>query len=615
MRRFTNHTLVLILAGLTALVFPSRPALSADGPVTLDDVKLTRGRDSDTVEILTSRPFAYVTYTLTDPARLVIDPMELGMESHVPGSGPLGGRCVQGWRVLALERPSSETVDYLELELAGPAEHQVEVVPGGLVVRVRPKAGALLPPTGAPLDPPARSSSASTPPPPVRFSPRLEPDLKPGPWSLERTLDYGLARHRPVRIARQEVELAQMKVKEAKRAIYPAATLKASWTEGTASEVNFTEYNAGLQMEHPLYYSGRLTETYRQSLVNLQVAEKRQHKAKADYALELSEEYYQLIGAKVSRAAQEGLIAEAEEFMDRSQQRFDKGLLTRLEVLNVEAQVNQARFQRANAENDLALARFKFLQKLMLGPEAIVDVPEEFAPPAMREVDLEEVLQLTARYRPDIQVNSLLVKYHEHEERIAKAKGNLKVDLSGFIGQSASAFETEPLDAAEDYFLGVKATKAWGANSATGSATVTKTSPRLGQTSRTDSTVYSGEFGILDQLQGLSEVKQAQVNLNKARRDLEEAKNSAFQEAQEAFISYSKALLQLQHAKQKIAFREEQVKILKAQAGLNEALPSQVLEAVMKLTEEWVGEAQALSSYYVALAKLNKAIGLQGHYK
>ena len=86
-------------------------------------------------------------------------------------------------------------------------------------------------------------------------------------------------------------------------------------------------------------------------------------------------------------------------------------------------------------------------------------------------------------------------------------------------------------------------------------------------------------------------------------------------EVQEAHISYEKARLQLGYAQQKIAFREEQVKILKAQASVNEALPSQVLEAVMRLTEEKVGQAQALTNYYVALAKLNKAVGLSGRYK
>jgi hypothetical protein len=35
----------------------------------------------------------------------------------------------------------------------------------------------------------------------------------------------------------------------------------------------------------------------------------------------------------------------------------------------------------------------------------------------------------------------------------------------------------------------------------------------------------------------------------------------------------------------------------------------------MRLTEERAGQAQALSNYYVALAKLNKAVGMSGYYK
>jgi hypothetical protein len=33
------------------------------------------------------------------------------------------------------------------------------------------------------------------------------------------------------------------------------------------------------------------------------------------------------------------------------------------------------------------------------------------------------------------------------------------------------------------------------------------------------------------------------------------------------------------------------------------------------VTEERVAQVQALTNYYVALAKLNKAIGLPGHYR
>ena len=481
----------------------------------------------------------------------------------------------------------------------------MESTSGKLVLRVRSKSGILLPATGAQ---PAGNS-------PV-FTSALAAPSDPPTWGLEEAIWFGSNRYRPVRIAQEEVDLAQMKTHEARRALYPVATLKFSWTTGTASNVDFREYTAGLQLEQPLFYSGRLIEAYRQSLVNLQVAEKRQGKVKADYGVELAEQYYQYIGAKASRAAQGGLVAEAERFRDQAKARFDKGLLTRLEVLNIEAQLNQARFQLANSENDLVLSRLKFIQKLGLEANSqLVEVADEFPTPQLHEIDPEEAVKLALQHKPDIQVNRLLVSFHEYERQIAEDKMKLKVDLSGFFGSSASAFETEPLDAGDDYFIGFKASRPWGANSATASVTKTKTSPRLGQTTRTDSTVWSTEVGILDQMQGLSEIQQAQVNLDKARRDLEDAKNSSVQEANEAIISYRKASLQLGYARQKIAFREEQVKILKAQASVNEALPSQVLEAIMRLADEKAGQAQALSTYHVSLAKLNKAIGLVGHYK
>ncbi len=594
MRRLIPHWLCLTCGFLSACGAFVCPAFSEDQTITLQSVRVLPTLDGDTVEIQSDQPFSIVTYTLSNPDRLIIDLLETNAWSWSDSVLPVSGQLVRSCRFYPpAGAKSSEQVDYLELVLKEPAEHFVEPVSGKLTVHLRPK---------EPFLPPTRGEA---------------PILAPVStlWSLQQAEQFGIGRHRPVRIAREEIELAHAKVREARRALYPAATLKFSWTNGTASQVDFSEYTTGLQLEQPLYYSGRLMEAYRQSLVNLQVAEKRSGKVKADYAVELAQEYFQLISAKVSRRAQEGLAAETETFLEKGKARFEKKLLTQLEILNIQSQVNQARFQRANADNDVTLARLKFLQKLALEPGTSVDVPEEFQTTAQQEVDLEEALKLTARYKPEILVNSLLVKFHEYEERIAKAKLKWKVDLSGFIGASAAAFETEPLDAGEDYFVGFKATRAWGPHSATASATKTKTSPRLGQTTRTDSTVYSTEMGLFDQLQGLTEIQQSQVNLEKARRDLEESKSAAFQEVHESYISYQKARLQLQYADQKIAFREEQVKILKAQASVNEALPSQVLEAVVKLTEEKVARAQAMGSYYAALAKLNKAVGLPGHYR
>ena len=612
MIRLRNHLASISGGLLLACSVWVYPAFSTPEKIVLKSIQILPTLEGVAVEVQSNEPFDFITYTLTDPDRLILDPVEPVVESSLPEPSPLSGGLVTSWSVFKPPGAgSSNEVDYISFELAKPAEHLVELNAGKLVLQVRPKER---PYPGLSI---AAADLTDAGPPDLPDSPEPSDSAGPAPelWSLETALNFGLNRHRPVQIAREEMELAQMKLREAHRALYPAATLKTSWTTGTASNIGFREASHGLQLEHPLFYSGRLIETYKQALVNLQVAEKRQAKVKADFSLEAAQAYFQLIGAKTTLAAQEGLAIEAQEHSRRAQARFDKGLLNRLELLNIQAQVNQAKFQQTVAQSDVSLARIKFLQRMNLGPQAQVEVASQFPPYVPLEIDLKEAQDLAVQFRPDVQVNRLLVEFHEYEERIAKTKGKLKVDLSGFIGSSGSAFETEPLSLGTDYFVGIKATEALGTHGATASITKTHTSPRLGQTTRTDSTVYSAEVGLVNQLQGLSEVQQAHIGLTKAINDLEEAKASIFQEVQEAYVSYAKAKLQSEYAKQKINFRQEQVKILQAQASLNEALPSQVLEAVMKLTEERVGEAQALANYYVALAKLNKAIGLPNHYR
>ncbi len=620
-RRF-RWFLSIVLLSLVLLPKPFFvPIVFAESnEIVIESVEIYPTPEGATIEILSDKPISFVTYTLTEPDRLVIDPVEGNIVSPLPQERSLGGVFVRNWKF----EPSG---DYLSFELTGPSEHLIQSVEGKLSIRIRHKqTGEASVPEGpahlqADLLPPLEGPDNFLTPPAVNWSLKLDPAPNPelpttgNIWSLEKALEFGLSRHRPVQISEQEEKLAAMKVKEARRALYPVVTLRTSWTTGTASRVNFREASTGVQLEQPLYYSGRLSDTYRQALVNLQITEKRQNKVKSDFVLEVAQAYFQMVGAQAALEGQSRLIKEVEEIVDQTRVRFDKGLLTRLELLNVEAQVNQIQFQKATAENDAVLARLKFMQRMKLDPNALVEVPAQFQSyspgPA---IDMEEALQLSIQYRPDIQINNLLVQFNEFEVQIAKEKGNLKVDLSGFIGVSGSAFETETLSLKRDYQLGLKASKNWGPNSATLSGTQTKTAPQLGQSSRTASNVYSGEFGILNQLQGLSEIQQGIVALERAKQDLDEAKASVFQEVEEAYIAYSKARLQLDYAKQKIAFREEQLKIFKAQASINEALPSQILEALIRLSDEEVGQTQALTNYYVALARLNKAVGLPSHY-
>ncbi|MCH7605466.1 TolC family protein, partial [Patescibacteria group bacterium] len=373
-----------------SLLLPIGSAFS-DDIVEIVSVQVEPTPEGASIEIRSNRPFHFVTYTLTDPYRLVVDPVVSEISSSFSQIGGEAKGLIEAWHIfnkVGAENP--DQLDYLSFELSQDAEHQVEIEQDRIRIRVRPKklVGQFGPiqsliPTIPLAASPALSSNM------LLAQKRLEVknrsqvmplDRLDGDnlWNVNTAILFGLSRHRPLRIARQEVALAQMKIREARRALYPAVTLRSTWTAGTASEVNFTEFSSGFRLEQPIYYSGQLRQTFQQSLINLQVAEKRQTKVKADAAFDIIEAYYQWVGAKVSYLAQDDLLEKVDDLAAKARKRFDIGLLTRLELLNVEAQSNQAHFQRMTAENDAFLARLKFFKELRLSNQVIIDIPADF---------------------------------------------------------------------------------------------------------------------------------------------------------------------------------------------------------------------------------------------
>lgn len=428
----------------------------------------------------------------------------------------------------------------------------------------------------------------------------------------QRAIDQALAVHEPARIALEETQLASMKVKEARRNLYPGASIRGTYTTGKAT-AEFRETQAGVQLEHPIYDSGRLRAAYRQSLVNLQISQKRYEKVRADFAFDVAQAYFEVLAGRRSVAFRERLLKTAQALADSTQRRFDARLVTRMELLNVQSQLSQAKFQMEGARSDLAVAMLKLQHRMNWDVPPPVAFPEQF-PEGSVSVTLQEALRTAAWQRPDVQLNTLLVEFHRYEELLAKKKTGWKLDLTAFGGGSGGAFKTEPLELRPDYTLALKASKQWGGNTASVTGTRTATSPRLGQTSRSDSDSVQGEIGILNAMAGRSEIEQAHIGWMKAGQDLAETRHTLAQEVHEAFYAYDKAKLTLQHAQQKEQFRTEQVKILRAQAELNEILPSQLLEAELQLSDDQVSQVQAQASYHTALARLNKAIGMTGYY-
>jgi outer membrane protein TolC len=427
--------------------------------------------------------------------------------------------------------------------------------------------------------------------------------------------------------AKEEVKLAMLKRRDAFRALFPNVKLKASHTVGdvlrdeqTGDYIGFTEEVYGIEAEHPLYQGGRLMNTYNQSKVNVDLSEARYKKIEHELYYKVAEAYHSIVTSIMNLRLQQQLLKEAEPILKLAEKRHKAGLSTNLEMLNVQSRYNQIQFQIATSERDLALARFKLQQAMGLDiSNEDIDISEVDTelPFKIIDINLYECLEAAANNHPDMLVNRFIVESSEYGEKITKGKDDFRVDLTGFYGRADSYYNTESKNLQADWNIGVKVSKPFWFASPSYSFTKEKTSRKVGQTDRTGTTVNAGEIAILDKdaFAVGSEIEEARINKQRAENDLIETRRQSALAVKESYYNYQESIIQVKNSLEKVRFYEEAVKVAKAQAGLNEALQSQLLESLIQLVDEKSVYIKALSDYNLAIIKLNNAIGIRDYFK
>jgi len=433
---------------------------------------------------------------------------------------------------------------------------------------------------------------------------------------INEAIDLAMENHMASKIAQQEIELARLKVREARRALYPAASLNYMETTGMTSErvQDFTDREYKAKFEMPLYYGWRLKYAVEQAASNVKASTLNYDKVLQDLRLEVEIAFYSYIANKMSAKLHKSLLEDADRIFAIAKKRFDAALSTKSEFLQVESQIKQIRYQIVTSENELAIARLNLMQAMNIekGDKAIEEIDryqERDLEPVDIDISIDGCTELALKSRPDLKSKEYTLESNDYERKIVESKNQLRVDLTGTYGKSGGAYESETLTLDPDWYLGLKVTKPLGGNTISTAWTKDKTSPKHGQSTRTESVSKSLEVGLLNNLQQFSEEKSAQIGYDKAKDEAQQLKDSIIKEVKEAYLSYKKGLAQITSNLNKIKYREEELKVAKARLELNEMSLSEFLQANMNLTDEKGYYVEALGSLYQSLAKLNKATG------
>jgi Outer membrane protein len=306
---------------------------------------------------------------------------------------------------------------------------------------------------------------------------------------------------------------------------------------------------------------------------------------------------------------------------------YEAGVTANLELLNVNSQMNQIRFQHTSAKGDVEVAELILKQAMNISREERIDIdiPADFK---KITIDYEQILSDAMVRRPEMQISAMMIQYYIFEKKIARSKAWPKIDFIGSFGLAKEEYISK--DAGVDPATGTAATDQkmeqqwyggvkcsiplWGS---TGEYSYQKEqwAPVVSSYQGTSTITNSYKFNFLDNLAQYSDRASSDVDYEKARQDMIKTKQDVTLEVKEACFNYEKSLLQLDTAINKVKYQEGDLELTKFKRQMEEAQDSNVIDSMIKLAQERFGRIQAARDCQIAIATISQAVGVPDYFE
>jgi len=606
MNKFTRIAALIILSLMVFALSQTQTEVCYSGSwgakvVQLKEIRVEEVAGRTRVVLINTARVGYTCFNLESPPRLIINFVDDNVYTRESERIVVNKGVVEEIRCRYKENGKEDIpyLDYLVLQLNQPSLFQAERKENSIVVDLKPMISA------------NRVDMAEA------KSPNSIKEKEKRIGDLEDCLRIAIDNSKTLKIAREEVRLAELKVREATRGLFPSVAAKLDRTDGNIKsletggvDAGFRETEFGLQIGQSLYQGGKFKSTLTQAKVKLEMAEKKYEKTEQDLIFDVKKAYYNLVNSQANVHEQEKLLRQAESILEEVRKKHRLKLITKEELLNVQSQHNQVRYQKTSEEKDSSLALLTLKQLLNLDEPVSVEVDTELDFQDLG-VSLEQSLGVAGEHNLDLAISKLSMKFAEMGKKIARSDQKFKIDLSGFYGRGGGAYKTEDLEISDSWYAGIKVSKSLGGSTISSGYTSDQTNPKLGQTSRTESNTGSVTLSLFDNLKNLSEEKEADIEYEKAINEVKKTEEKMESEVKESYFNYEKSLIQIEAVSKEIEFRKEQERIAREKGKRNLARNSEVLGAEINLTSARTSYNEALAYYHIALASLNKAIGIE----
>ncbi len=459
---------------------------------------------------------------------------------------------------------------------------------------------------------------------------------------LKEAVEIGVANNVQLQALKKKIEVADAKLTEAKRALFP--TVQGVWqvngghvagqvfpTDGSTTLVAGQRFYKGetrkINLNQPLFYGGELVLTVKQAEENVKSAKSEYSKARSEYVHQVRAAYYGLVKAEYNVQYQTELNDKVTAIYKRVKEEHNQKLISEVDFLNTESQYHQAYFQVESAKNDYQSADLVLHQTLSLDSNEPlpVNLKLSFVPIHPK---FQEVLDLSLQNNAEVKIKEYAYISAQYGVQIFQAKKLPRVDLRGSYGLQGEAFHDTRVfmpgadgfgsgnnDLEKEWFLGVHASMPLGPNSVEYDQIKHKYGPTVLALTGSDDWTHKMTFNLMDKFSDITDEKSAQAALLQSRSDFEKAKNDLTLKVRDDFYNLQKSLIQIDSSIAKVRYQEKQNSILEYMLSMQETSVSNYLDGLIEQAQDKFAFIQAVVDYHIAVSGLSVSIGDPNYFE
>ena len=278
-------------------------------------------------------------------------------------------------------------------------------------------------------------------------------DKLPAQWSLDNCIEYAKANNISVNTLRLDMRSSEQDLLQAKASRLPSASGSVSQSlvnskntdpvvGGLQTQANFSS-SYSINSSLTVYNAGYVNNDIQSKRLSLESANLSVKEAENNITLTVTQAYLNILLARENIVYLEDLLATSQAQLKQGQQRFDAGSLSRKELVQLQAQTANDRYNLISAQNDYRLNTVTLKQVLQLPSSynfqiALSDtVTIENAFPA-----LPEVQNVAQQLRPEIQNSHLALQIANIELDKIKAATKPTVSLGATLSTGYSDNQT-----------------------------------------------------------------------------------------------------------------------------------------------------------------------------